>query len=245
LEGEDAQDRQVAALEAAGYPVIHVEVRQRVDLAQEFFRWEIATAVAGALLGIDPFDQPNVAESKDNTKQLLAQFAARGKLPERDVATKKSEWIKSLTGLLKLIKPGSYVAIQAYVEKSPASERVLRAIRKELRDALGVAVTVGYGPRFLHSTGQFHKGGTNNGLFIQITAEAAKDVAIPGESYTFGTLIRAQAVGDLQALKSHKRRAIRVHLSEDVSGGLRQLQVAVQKAITASKITASKKSRKK
>jgi transaldolase/glucose-6-phosphate isomerase len=235
LEGEDAQDRKVAALEAAGYPVIHVEVKQKINLAQEFFRWEFATAVAGALLGIDPFDQSNVAESKDNTKRLLAEFVEKGKLPERGVATKKSEWVESLTGLLKRVKVGDYVALQAYIEKSPSSERALRAIRKELRDAFGVAVTVGYGPRFLHSTGQLHKGGANNGVFIQITADAVKDVAIPGEPYTFGTLIRAQAVGDLRALKSHRRRVVRIHLGEDVKGGLRQLQEAVHKAIAASK----------
>ena len=246
LEGEDAQDRKVAALEAAGYPVIHVEVKQKINLAQEFFRWEFATAVAGALLGIDPFDQPNVAESKDNTKRLLvdAKRVAKGKLPERGVATKKSEWVESLTGLLKRVKVGDYVALQAYVEKSPGSERALRAIRKELRDAFGVAVTVGYGPRFLHSTGQLHKGGANNGVFIQITADAVKDVAIPGEPYTFGTLIRAQAVGDLQALKSHKRRAVRIHLGEDVKGGLRQLQEAVHKAIAASQKSRSAKLKK-
>jgi transaldolase/glucose-6-phosphate isomerase len=237
LEGEDAQDRRVAALEAAGYPVIHVVVRSKIDLAQEFFRWEFATAVAGALLGIDPFDQPNVAESKDNTKRLLADAkrVAKGKLPERGVATKKSEWVESLAGLLKRVRPGDYVALLAYLEKSPGSERTLRAIRKELRDAFGVAVTVGYGPRFLHSTGQLHKGGANNGVFIQITADAVKDVAIPGEPYTFGTLIRAQAVGDLQALKSHKRRAVRIHLGEDVKGDLRQLQESVHKAIAQSR----------
>ena len=112
---------------------------------------------------------------------------------------------------------------------------MLRAIRQELRDALGVAVTVGYGPRFLHSTGQLHKGGKNNGVFVQITADAVKDLAIPGEPYTFGTLIRAQAVGDLQALKAHKRRAIRIHLGDDVKGGLRYLQAAVHKAMLKSR----------
>ncbi len=246
LEGEDAQDRKVVALKAAGYPVIHVEVKQKINLAQEFFRWEFATAVAGALLGIDPFDQSNVAESKDNTRQLLADAkrVAKGKLPERGVATKTSEWVGSLTGLLKRVKVGDYVALQAYIEKSSGSERALRAIRKELRDAFGVAVTVGYGPRFLHSTGQLHKGGANNGVFIQITADAVKDVAIPGEPYTFGTLIRAQAVGDLQALKSHKRRAVRIHLGEDVKGGLRQLQGAVHKAIAASQKSSSAKLKK-
>ena len=195
-------------------------------------------------MGIDPFDQPNVAESKDNTKRLLAEFVAKGKLPERGVATKKSEWVESLTGRLKRVKPGDYVALLAYLEKSPGSERALRAIRKELRDALGVAVTVGYGPRFLHSTGQLHKGGANNGLFIQITADAMKDVAIPGEPYTFGTLIRAQAVGDLQALKRHRRRAVRIHLGGDAKGGLRQLQATVHKAIAASHKSRSAKLKK-
>ena len=235
LEGEDAQDRRIAALGAAGFPVIHVEVKQKIDLGQEFFRWEFATAVAGALLGIDPFDQPDVALNKDITQHLLAEFVAKGKLPERGALAKKSEWADSLAGLLKRVKPGNYVAIQAYIEKSAGAQRALRSIRKELRDALGVAVTVGYGPRFLHSTGQLHKGGANNGAFIQITADATQDLAIPGEPYTFGTLIRAQAVGDLQALKSRKRRAIRIHLGDDVRGGLRQLQVVVHTAIAKSR----------
>ncbi len=235
LEGEQAQDRRIAALEAAGYPVIHVKVRQKVDLGQEFFRWGFATAVAGALLGIDPFDQPNVAESKDNTKRLLARFAAKGKLPERGALVKRGEWVDALAGLFKRVRPGHYISIQAYIEKSPGAQRALRAVRRELRDALGVAVTVGYGPRFLHSTGQLHKGGANNGVFLQITADAARDLAIPGEPHTFGTLIRAQAVGDLHALKSRKRRAVRIHLGGDVRSGLRQLQVAVHKAILRSR----------
>lgn len=234
LAGEDAQDRRIAALEAAGYPVIHIEVKQKSDLGQEFFRWGVATVVAGALMGIDPFDQPNVAESKDNTGRLLFEFVAKGKLPERGALTKKGEWVEALASLLKRVKPGHYIALQAYLERNPGSERVLRGIRQELRDALGVAVTVGYGPRFLHSTGQLHKGGKNNGVFVQITADAAKDLAIPGEPYTFGTLIRAQAVGDLQALKAHKRRAIRIHLGDDVKGGLRELQAAVHKAVKKS-----------
>jgi len=232
LEGEDAQDRKVAALEKAGYPVLHIAVNRKSDLAQEFFRWEIATAVAGMLLKIDPFDQPNVAESKDNTKRLLIEYVAKHKLPERGALVKKSEWTEGLTGLLKKVKRGDYVAIQAYLQRTPGNDRALRAIRKELRDSLGAATTVGYGPRFLHSTGQLHKGGANNGVFIQITADV-KDVEIPGEPYTFGALIRAQAVGDLLALKNHKRRAIRIHLGDDVSGGLQQLQVVVHRALKA------------
>jgi hypothetical protein len=197
------------------------------------FHWEFATAVAGALMQIDPFEQPNVTESKDNTKRLLVEYVAKRKLPERGALVTKKEWVAGLVGLLNKVKRGDYVAVQAYLQRTPGNDRALRAIRKELRDALGVATTVGYGPRFLHSTGQLHKGGPNNGVFIQITADAAKDVNIPGEPYTFGALIRAQAVGDLQALKDHKRRAIRIHLGQDVSGGLRQLQVAVQKALKA------------
>jgi transaldolase/glucose-6-phosphate isomerase len=145
---------------------------------------------------------------------------------------------------LKRVKPGDYVALLAYLDKSPTSERALRAVRKELRDALGVAVTVGYGPRFLHSTGQLHKGGPNNGVFIQITADAAKDVAISGEPFTFGTLIRAQAVGDLLALRSHGRRAVRIHLGGDVKGRLRQLREAVHKAVAASQKTRRAKLKK-
>jgi len=237
LTGEDAQDRAVAALEKAGFPVIRMVVHRKLDLAQEFFRWGMATATAGALMQIDPFDQPNVAESKDNTKRLLVEYVARRKFSERGALTKKSEWLEGLTGLLKKVKRGDYVAIQAYLQRTPGHDRVLRAIRQELRDALGVATTVGYGPRFLHSTGQLHKGGANNGVFIQITADAAKDVEIPGEPYTFGALIRAQAVGDLQALKRRRRRAIRIHLGENASGGLRQLQAVVGKAVRSRRVT--------
>ncbi len=233
LRGEGALDRRAVALEEAGYPVVMIELSSPLDLAQEFFRWELATAVAGALLQIDPFDQPNVAESKDNTKRLLVEYVAKRKLPERDVLATKSEWAEGLTALLKRVKRGDYVALLAYVQRSSANDRALRALRTELRDALGVATTVGYGPRFLHSTGQLHKGGANNGVFIQITADAVRDVEIPDAPYTFGALIRAQAVGDLQALKSHKRRAVRIHLGDDASGGLKQLQVVVRKALKA------------
>jgi hypothetical protein len=233
LRGEGALDRKVVALEEAGYPVVMIELSSPLDLAQEFFRWELATAVAGSLLQIDPFDQPNVAESKDNTKRLLVEYVAKRKLPERNVLATKAEWVEGLTALLKRVKRGDYVALLAYVQRTPANDRALRALRAELRDALGVATTVGYGPRFLHSTGQLHKGGANNGVFIQITADAARDVEIPDAPYTFGALIRAQAVGDLQALKSHKRRAVRIHLGQDVSGGWKQLQVVVRKALKA------------
>jgi transaldolase/glucose-6-phosphate isomerase len=238
--GEDSLDRKVAALEKAGYPVIHILVNRKASLAQEYFRWEFATAVAGAFLQIDPFDQPNVAESKDNTKRLLVEYVAKRKLPERGALVNRGEWLAGLAGLLKKVKRGDYVAIQAYIQRTPGNDRALRAIRKELRDALGVATTVGYGPRFLHSTGQLHKGGSDNGVFVQITADLAKDVEIPGEPYTFGALIRAQAVGDLQALKEHKRRAVHIHLGEDVSGGLRRLQVVVRKAL---KVQATKRKR--
>jgi len=233
LDGEDAQARKVEALQAAGFPVIHMTVKQKIDLGQELFRWELATAVAGKLMGINPFDQPNVAESKKNTRDLLDVFAAKGKLPERGALTRMSEWVESLVALLRRLKPGDYVTLQAYIQRTPGHERVLRSVCKMLRDSLGVAATVGYGPRFLHSTGQLHKGGSNNGLFIQVTADAAKDVSIPGEPYTFATLIRAQAVGDLLALRRRKRRVIRIHLGDDVSGGLRQLQLAVGKALKA------------
>ena len=174
----------------AGHPVVHLRLDDRYDLGQEFFRWEFATAVAGAVLRINPFDQPNVAESKANTKTVLAKKTAPS--PAASAA--------ELERFLGEIKPGDYLAIMAYLPPTPENDRRLAAIRLRLRDRLKVATTLGYGPRFLHSTGQLHKGGPPVGHFLQITERSKEDLPIPGESFGFARLEAAQAEGDLLAL---------------------------------------------
>jgi transaldolase/glucose-6-phosphate isomerase len=171
-----------------------------VRLGAEFFRWEFATAVAGAVLGVNPFDQPNVQEAKDATNRVLAA----GKLPDPG--------FDDLDALLSRVRPGDYIAITAYIQRNAANEGALRQVRVRLRDRYRVATTVGFGPRYLHSTGQFHKGGPNTGVFIQVVADDPTDIAIPGKPYTFGMLKAAQALGDLESLRAHGRRAGRVKL---------------------------------
>jgi transaldolase / glucose-6-phosphate isomerase len=199
-EGDAEIDGRLAALEEAGHPVVHLRLEDRYDVGQEFFRWEFATAIAGAVLGINPFDQPNVAESKANTKKVLA---GRGK---PSPAATAAELDRFLAG----IRPGDYLAILAYLPPTPENDRRLAAIRLRLRDRLKVATTLGYGPRYLHSTGQLHKGGPPVGHFLQIADPAADDLPIPGEPFGFRELEAAQAEGDLQALRSRGRPAIRV-----------------------------------
>jgi len=199
-EADDATEGQLRALTAAGHPVVRLTLEDRYDLGQEFFRWEFATAVAGAILQINAFDQPNVAESKQNTKDVLA-----GKQPPAPAAT-----AAELDRFLGAIRPGDYLAMMAYLPPTPANDRRLAVARRKLRDRLKVATTVGYGPRFLHSTGQLHKGGPPIGHFLQITERAEPDVPIPGEAYTFGQLEMAQAEGDLRALRGRGRPAVRI-----------------------------------
>ncbi|MFN2545623.1 MAG: glucose-6-phosphate isomerase [Actinomycetota bacterium] len=184
-----------AALEEAGHPVVHVDGE---GLGAEMYRWEFATAVAGAVLGIQPFNQPDVQSAKDATKRILES----GDIPDPEPGDPAE--------LLASARPGEYLAIQAYVHRDDDSKRRLHDVRMRLRDRLRVATTVGFGPRFLHSTGQLHKGGPNTGLFLQVVDEPKEDVEIPGKPYTFGTLIRAQAAGDLMALRDRDRRVVRV-----------------------------------
>ena len=180
----DAPNRAVAALEKAGHPVVTLTLRDKYDLGGEFFRWEVATAIAGSILGIDAFDQPNVQESKDNTKKVLATFKSRGKLPAAEsVAAAKAK--PGIAALLMKAKRGAYFAIMAYTARTPASEAAIAAIRTAVRDKTKIATTAGYGPRFLHSTGQLHKGGPKTGLFLQIVQDDTKDVPIPGQPYSF------------------------------------------------------------
>jgi len=220
------------ALRDAGHPVLEHEIADVRDLGGEFLRWEIAVAAAGHVLGIDAFDQPNVQESKDITKGLLGEYAATGELPaepptddgRRVVYPVGDEDLPAaLREFLAQAAAGDYVALQAYVAPGQAVWDQLQAVRLQLRDGLRVATTLGYGPRYLHSTGQMHKGGPNTGLFLQLLGHDPDDVEIPGQPYSFGTLKRAQARGDLTALRAHGCRAIRVCLGDDVPAGLARL----------------------
>jgi glucose-6-phosphate isomerase len=239
-------DEKVEALERAGHPVVRIGLHDRYDLGAEFFRWEFATAVAGAVIGVNPFDQPNVQESKDNTKRLIGEFRAHGRLPEEDPiladgriqlygdpatadAVKGTESLgDTLKSFLKRIKPGDYVALTAYLQATPAHAEALAAIRSLIRDRFRAATTLGYGPRFLHSTGQLHKGGGDNGVFLQFTVNDPVDLSIPGEPYTFGVMKAAQALGDLQSLVSRSRRVLRIHVTGNITAGLRRVLEAIR-----------------
>ncbi|HEX6178104.1 MAG TPA: bifunctional transaldolase/phosoglucose isomerase, partial [Thermoanaerobaculia bacterium] len=186
------------ALNAAGHPVIDMVLEDPLDLGETFFVWEFATAVAGAILGIDPFDQPNVQESKDNTKRLLEEFTARGTMGTPGAQAQADD--RRVAELLESVKPGDYIALTQYFGETPAREKSLSKIRETLARELRVATTSGYGPRFLHSTGQLHKGGGDNGVFLQLTGGPQQDASIPNEKFGFGALVRAQAIGDFQSL---------------------------------------------
>ena len=238
-------ETQLAVLKKAGHPVITVNVSGKEGIAAEFFRWEIATAYAGAALGIDAFDQPNVQESKDLTKQYLEQFRAKGSLSSASPAIEedgisayvtngfgKSTSIEALLrSVMGEVKPGDYVALLAYLTRNQKNDAILAELRKEIQTSKKVATTVGFGPRFLHSTGQLHKGGDDSGVFIQITATDPKDLAIPGEPYGFSVLKEAQALGDLSALVNKHRRAVRLHLN-DTSKGLARLRDIFKKIVS-------------
>jgi glucose-6-phosphate isomerase/transaldolase/glucose-6-phosphate isomerase len=226
----DPPHRGVQALEKAGQPVVTLTLRDKLDLGGEFLRWEIATAIAGSILGINAFDQPNVQESKDNTKKVLATFKSRGKLPTVETVT-TSKAKAGVASLLKQAKRGAYFAIMAYTARTPQSESAVAAIRKSVRDGKKVATTAGYGPRFLHSTGQLHKGGPKTGLFLQIVQDDAKDVPIPGQPYSFSVLKQAQAIGDMQSLTSRRLPVLRVTLGREPAAGWRALAAAVRSAV--------------
>ncbi len=242
-EEADPQVReQLNALQGKGHPIITIELEDVLDVGQEFFRWEVATATAGAILGINAFDQPNVQESKDNTNRLIQQVAESGALPEPEptleyqglkfFADQTASSAEELLGrFLNQAQPGHYFAIQAYMTETDEITRLLQDLRLQIRDHKRLATTLGYGPRFLHSTGQYHKGGPNTGLFLQITVEDVEDVPIPDRPYTFGTFKRAQALGDLEALRQHGRKVIRVHLGSNWLEGLRQLHGLIQQAL--------------
>jgi transaldolase / glucose-6-phosphate isomerase len=245
------QDEGVAALEKAGQPVVHIGIADPYHLGQEFFRWEFATAVAGAILGVDPFDQPDVEASKVRTRELTAAYERDGELPSEapfvrddglaffaDAANREALAAAGDTTAAQVLKahldrlePGDYCALLAYVERNEANGDALRRIRVAIRDARRVATCVGFGPRFLHSTGQAYKGGPASGVFLQISCDAAPDIAVPGHAYSFGTVIAAEAAGDFEVLAARGRRLLRVHLGSDVQEGLAQLEEAVRQAL--------------
>jgi transaldolase/glucose-6-phosphate isomerase len=244
------QDRAIDALEAAGHPVVRIGVENVTDLGEEFFRWEMATAVAGSILGINAFNQPDVEASKVATRTLTAAYEKSGTLPSdpplatdggiaiftdaRNTAALGLAGPPTLASCLRAhlgrLGAGDYFAINAYVAMTPAHHERLQAIRHLVRDRRRVATTLGYGPRFLHSTGQLHKGGPNSGVFLQLTADDAEDLSIPGQRLTFGVLKQAQALGDLQVLLERGRRVVRLHLGADVGADLARLERAVDAA---------------
>jgi transaldolase/glucose-6-phosphate isomerase len=250
------QDKAIAALEASGQPVVRITVTDPYQLGAEMFRWEIATAVAGAIIGINPFNQPDVEASKAETLKLTEEYEKTGALPietpvfagqgiklftdakNAAALTKRMGKDQTLLGYLRAhlhrLGAGDYCGILAYIEMCNAHDKPLQAIRHIIRDAKKVATCLGYGPRFLHSTGQAYKGGPNSGVFLQITCDDAQDVLIPGRKYTFGVVKAAQARGDFQVLAERNRRALRVHLGADVVAGLTTLQQAITEAISRS-----------
>lgn len=208
MKGDDNSktDDAVMKLEIGGHPIIRLEIEDQYDLGAEFFRWEMATAVAGIVLGINPFNQPDVQAAKDATKQVLEQFEALHNLPQ----------IQSNNGLhnfLKKADPGTYLAIMAYIKQKPSVDKALYELRKMILEKYHIATTVGYGPRYLHSTGQLHKGGPNTGLFLQIVSKRNKDIPVPGKPYTFNILTEAESQGDYRALESKDRKITRIQLS--------------------------------
>jgi transaldolase / glucose-6-phosphate isomerase len=223
----DAPVRSLAALAAAGHPVVTLTMRDTLDLGPEFYRWEYATAVAGSIMGINAFDQPNVQEAKDITRQVLSQRRPATVGEGISWAGQPGASLDAaIESLLALVRPHDYVALMAYVPPADETERALTSIRVAIRDQHRVATTVGYGPRFLHSTGQLHKGGPNTGVFLQIVGDDPADLPIPGAPYTFGQLKQAQAYGDYITLRNHGRRVLRIQ-AHDVAEGLAMIGQAV------------------
>jgi transaldolase/glucose-6-phosphate isomerase len=242
------QDRAVAAFQKSGAPVIRIDVADLADLGQEFFRWEIATAVAGSILGVNPFDQPDVEAAKVAARKVTAAYEETGTLPPEVAAVQgdglrlladpvnaeflaasareqtPAGWLRAHLGRLG---KGDYLAINAFLEASPQTTSALQEIREAVRQSSRVATTLGFGPRFLHSTGQLHKGGPNSGVFLVITADDVETLPIPGRRFGFGVLARAQAVGDHGVLAERGRRVLRVHLGSDVKAGLAALRRAM------------------
>ncbi|CAN5552427.1 hypothetical protein BH18ACI3_BH18ACI3_19230 [soil metagenome] len=238
-------DEQIGAIRVAGHPFISIEIDDNYDLGQEFFRWEFATAVAGSIMGINPFNQPDVESAKIEARKITDEYEQTGELPEEEpfyeengiklftnedntallaqyVGEEKS-LAKYLEAHLARLEENDYFALLAYVEMSAENEEILQAIREKVLETKLVATCLGFGPRFLHSTGQAYKGGGNNGVFLQITSDDEFDLPVPGHKYSFGVVKTAQARGDFQVLLDRERRALRVHLGSDVKSGLDKL----------------------
>ena len=249
---DGGQDQAVAALEAAGQPVVRIDIADRYQIGQEFFRWEIATAVAGSIIGINPFDQPDVEASKVRTRELTSVYERDGALPEEtpvfegdgfklfaDPANARTLRTAGEPGAvasylkrhLDRLGPGDYCTLLAYVARNEGHHEQLQAIRRLIRDRKRVATCLGFGPRFLHSTGQAYKGGPNSGVFLQITCDDEVDLEVPGQKYSFGIVKAAQARGDFGVLAERGRRALRTHLGADVESGLGALEDAVRQAL--------------
>jgi transaldolase/glucose-6-phosphate isomerase len=248
------QDAKVAAIELAGQPVVHISLADVYDLGQEFFRWEIATAVAGSIIGINAFNQPDVEASKIATRNLTTEYEKTGSLPAENPIFDNGS-IKLFTDLknaaalvegtgsgkslmsylrahLDRLGPNDYFALLAFIQMNPEHEACLQEIRHAVRDTKRVASCLGFGPRFLHSTGQAYKGGPNSGVFLQVTCDDAANLPVPGQKYTFGVVKAAQARGDFQVLADRGRRALRVHLGKDVKSGLDMLAPAISEALS-------------
>jgi transaldolase / glucose-6-phosphate isomerase len=246
---DPAQDAAVEALEKAGQPVVRIAVQDTYAIGEEFFRWEIATAVAGSIIGINAFNQPDVEASKIATRKLTSEYETTGKLPAEEpffeddgvklyADPKNADALKNgktLTGILKThlsrAGAGDYFALLGYITMNAENESALQSIRHTVRDKKKVATVLGFGPRFLHSTGQAYKGGPNSGVFLQITCDNAIDFTVPDQKYTFGVVKAAQARGDFAVLAERGRRALRVHLGKDVKSGLAKLRAAVDQAL--------------
>ncbi|CAN5854624.1 hypothetical protein BH24CHL6_BH24CHL6_15980 [soil metagenome] len=237
------------ALADAGQPVIDLTLAEGEGLGGEFFRWEFATAVCGAVLGVNPFDEPNVTESKENTGRVLEHYRQTGELPAEEIMVEepplrligdaplrltgnRGRAAEELRRHLARVGPRGYLGVQAFIAPSAERDAALRSIQQLLRDGTRRATTLGYGPRFLHSTGQLHKGGPPSGCFIQLVADHPEDVAIPGQQETFGMLIDAQAMGDFVSLETHELAVLRVHLGDDPDGGLAALRSALSESLS-------------
>ena len=240
---KDAVDALATGLANAGHPLVVLSLEDPYTLGAEFFRWEFATAVTGYLLKINPFDQPNVEAAKERARQALQRYEEMGRLDEAEPTIEEGELalydddaeIESiaeyLEQFLKQASAGDYVAVMAYMDRNEAHTAALQRIQRVIAEKLGVAATIGFGPRFLHSTGQLHKGGPNTGLFLQITCCADRDLEIPGREYGFGVLISSQAAGDLTALRDNDRRAIRVDIRGEVEAGLQALEQMLRRVL--------------
>ena len=243
-------ESKLAALEAAEHPILRHSLRNPLDLGEEFFLWEVATSVAGSLLGIDPFDQPDVQESKDYIVRVLAEYAQNDALPQQKLVVAEtslrvfgdaencevlrrggSSLQAMLTTHLARLGAGDYLAITQFIEELNNYESLLQEIRVAVRDHKKVATATGYSPRFSHSTGQLHKGGPDSCVFLQLTSEDINDIEVPGEKFSFSILKQAQALGDFESLTKHHRRAIRIDLGRDIEKGLRRLLALVKESV--------------